>query len=72
MDLFEKDGKMFLVVVDYYSRFITTHILSDNSTSESLVKIREGLFCLLGVPNTIVSDNGPQFTVEVFRNILTR
>ena len=72
MDLFQKDQKMYLLVIDYFSRFITVHELKDSSNSRAIVEILEELFCTLGVPNTIVSDNGPQFVSEEVRNFLRK
>ena len=70
MDLFEKDGKVYLVVVDYFSRFITVHELVDSTTSEKVVQVLQNIFCRIGIPNSIVSDNGPQFVSEILRSLL--
>jgi transposase InsO family protein len=67
MDICENDGAKCWAVVDYYSRYITAHELTDGSTAEKVINKLEGLFCLLGVPNTIVSDNGPPFGSEEMR-----
>ena len=67
VDLFEKDGHRYMVVVDYFSRFITVHELKETTNSEAVVRILQNLFCLLGIPNSIVSDNGPQFVSDTFR-----
>jgi len=72
IDLFEKDGKDFLVVVDYYSRFLTVHELTIDTSSHTIVKVLEELFCTLGIPNTVVSDNGPQFISEKFKKFIDR
>jgi len=72
VDLFENDGHTFLVVVDYYSRYITAHHLTDSTDSEAVVRKLESLFCLLGIPNSIVSDNGPQFVSNRFRDFLSK
>jgi len=66
LDLFEMNGKTYMVVFDYYSRYITVHELKDTSNAGVVVRILENLFCLLGIPNTIVSDNGPQFISSTF------
>jgi transposase InsO family protein len=64
MDICEKDGRKYLVVVDYFSRYITVHELSQGCTTEQIVDKLEGLFSLLGVPHSIFSDNGPSFVSE--------
>ena len=63
MDLFELDYKIFLVVVDYYSRF--TNLLRTLLWGSD--KRAKQTFCMLGIPNTIVSDNGPQYVSDKFR-----
>ena len=63
---------MHLLVIDYFSRFITVHELKDSSNSKAIVKILEELFCTLEVPNTMVSNNGPQFVSEEVRSFLRR
>ena len=66
MDLFEEDGRVYLVVVDYFSRFVTVHELVD-STSNKVVQVLQNLFCMIVIPNSIVSNNGPQFVSEIFK-----
>ena len=70
MDLFEKEGRNFLVVVDYYSKFIAVHGLKIDTSTNAVIKVLEELFCTLGIPNIIVSDNGPQFVSEKFKKLL--
>ena len=72
MDIFEKDQRMYLLVVDYFSRFITVHELLDSSNSGAIIRTLEELFCTLGIPNTIVSDNGPQFVSEEMTKFLRK
>jgi len=60
------------VVVDYYSRYITVNELSDSSDTKIIVSKLETLFCLLGIPNTLVSDNGPQFVSDRFQSFLSK
>jgi len=67
-----KDGRTSLVVVDYYSRYITVNELNDSSNTKTIVSKLETLFCLLGIPNTLVSDNGPQFVSDRFQSFLSK
>ena len=71
IDLFEKEGQKYLVVVDYFSRFITAHRMQETN-SEAIVRELHSLFCMLGIPNSIVSDNGPQFVSDTFREFTSR
>ena len=57
MDLFEKNQKMYLLVLDYFSRFITAYELKNSS--RVIVKVLEELFCSLGLPCTVISSNLP-------------
>ena len=66
MDLFELHGKVYLIVIDYYSRWIESKSL-DNLSSESIVYILKEILALHGIPNIIISDNGPQFSAATFR-----
>jgi transposase InsO family protein len=65
-DLFEFRKKNYLLVVDYYSRFIEVRPLD---SLESLVTIDKfkSIFSIHGVPDMIISDNGKQFDSRYFR-----
>ena len=65
-DLFELDTKIFLIVVDYYSRWVELKRLNDQSSPNVILKLKE-LFSTHGIPDIMVSDNGPQFSSEVFQ-----
>ena len=67
MDFCMKDNANYLVVVDYYSRYIAVE-KTQNTDSKTVCGILEKLFFMLGMPHTIVSDNGPQFVSEEFQN----
>ncbi|XP_026565795.1 uncharacterized protein K02A2.6-like, partial [Pseudonaja textilis] len=58
-------GKMFLVVVDSYSKWIDVAQLSTNTTLV-ITKVLTRLFVTHGLPDSIVSDNGPQFASAEF------
>jgi hypothetical protein len=62
-------GKMFLVIVDAYSKW--PEIISMNSTNtESTIRVLRDVFSRYGIPVLLVSDNGTQFTSEEFENFL--
>ncbi|XP_013916254.1 PREDICTED: uncharacterized protein K02A2.6-like [Thamnophis sirtalis] len=62
-------GQTFLIVVDAYSRWVELVLMSSTS-AESMVRDLRRLFATHGLPDIIVSDNGPQFTSTTFQEIL--
>ena len=62
-------GKMFLVIVDSYSRFLDI-VPMDRATSATTIAALRRVFALFGLPHHIVSDNGSQFTSEEFQSFL--
>lgn len=65
-DLFEWKGRQYILVVDYFSRFIETALLTGTS-SNAVVNHLKSIFARQGIPEEVVSDNGPQYDSEVFR-----
>ncbi len=64
-DLFSFKGKEFLITVDYYSNFWEIDQLAITSASTVITKLKNH-FARYGCPDTLVSDNGPQFTSQEF------
>ena len=54
------------MIVDYYSRFIEISLLSDTS-SETVIRHTKSIFARHGVPEVVVSDNGPQYRAEKYQ-----
>ena len=65
-DLCEHEGKQFLVVIYYYSRFPEVAYMS-STTSNAVINKLKDIFARQGVPDEIVSDNRPQFSFDQFR-----
>ena len=61
------DGKTYLLVVDYFSRYVKVQTLS-TTTSASVIKVLKAVFPHHGIPTTLVSDNGPQYSPQEFAN----
>ncbi|UYV60827.1 K02A2.6-like [Cordylochernes scorpioides] len=61
MDLFKFENKWYLVVIDYYSRF-PEMIQLDRLTANVVVRGCKSIFARHGIPETVVSDNGTQFS----------
>ena len=61
------EGKMFLLLVDAHSKWIEAHLMSSTTSKATIEKLRS-IFAQFGIPETLVSDNGPQFASEDFRS----
>lgn len=66
LDLFEIKERHYLVSIDYYSNFIEVDLLN-KTTSNTVIGILKKQFARFGIPSTIVSDGGPQFTSSEFK-----
>ena len=65
MDLFEWEQKHYLLVVDYYSRYIEIARLANTMTNEVL-KHTKSIYARHGIPEVLISDNGPQYASSQF------
>lgn len=61
-DLFHMHGKDYLLVIDYCSNFPEVEQLSNTNGHYTLVKF----FARHGIPQYVVSDNGPQYACGEF------
>ena len=64
-------GRTYLVVVDAYSKYPEV-VNMPSTTATATVKVLRDIFSRHGLPEAIVSDNGPQFVSEEFRNFCNR
>jgi transposase InsO family protein len=62
-------GEYFLVVVDYYSRYFEVEIVR-NTSSKTIVERLEKIFASHSVPETVRTDNGPQFVSQAIKEFL--
>ena len=60
-DLFDWDGSSFLLVVDYYSRYVEIERLR-NIRSATVIKKTKAVFSRHGIPEKVISDNGPCYS----------
>ena len=62
-------GHMFLIVVDAHSKWPEV-LLTGSTSSERTVELLREVFARYGLPEHLHSDNGRQFTSEVFQNFM--
>ena len=66
-DYFSFDGFEYLVIVDYYSKMpFVRRIPSSQCNAAKTISVLKELFSEHGIPETIRSDNGPQFPSHQF------
>jgi len=65
-DLFKWNGDDYLLIVDSYSRFIEIAKLPDTSSSR-VIQHTKSIFARHGIPTTVKSDNGPQYSFDEFK-----
>lgn len=62
-------GKMFLILVNAYSKWPEVHIVADITAKTTIEKCRQ-MFAAFGIPQTIVTDNGRTFISHNFQQFL--
>ena len=65
-DLFSLNGQAYLMVIDYFSRFIEISILLVSQKSSETIRALKSIFTRHGIPNILRSDNGPKFVSTEF------
>lgn len=65
-DIFTIKGRNYLVTVDYFSQFFEVDFLPE-TTSEVVVTKLKYHFARHGIPDVVVSDNGPQYSSQHFK-----
>jgi transposase InsO family protein len=66
-DLFYLDGNEYILICDYYSKFPIVIQIRGRATSDIVVNLIKHIFAEQGIPETVVSDNGPQYDSHVFK-----
>lgn len=65
-DIFSFINDKYLITVDYYSKFVEVQKLSAE-TSQCVINALKKLFSIHGIPDSLVSDNGPCFNSWEFK-----
>ena len=68
-DLFQIGPKHYLLIVDYFTKYPIVKELTSTTSAEIARQFR--YICgILGCPSTIISDNGPQYIGQEFKNFI--
>ena len=64
-------NKMFMVLVDSHSKWLKAEIMP-HVTSETTIEKLRNIFAWFGIPERLISDNGPQFSSSEFAEFSKR
>ena len=64
-------GKMILVVVDSHTKWVEAYP-TDSATSSKVIELSRTLFAQFGIPEVVVTDNGPCFVSQEFETFLVK
>lgn len=70
-DLFDFHGSQYLLVADYYTKFPVVRKLNA-TTSNAIIHHLKSIFAEHGIPETLVTDNGPQYSSREFKEFCTK
>lgn len=70
IDVFSYGGKQFLVLIDSYSGWLDFAELRTLESSEVIKILKNNWFSVFGIPDECYSDNGRQFTSQLFKKFV--
>ena len=65
-DLFILEKVTYLLVVDYYSRYVEVVTLPKSTSSSKIIQALKTILARHGIPDEVRSDNGPQYHSDEF------
>ena len=65
-DLFILEKVTYLLVVNYYSRYVEVVALPKSTSSLKIIQALKTIFARHGIPDEVHSDNGPQYHSDEF------
>ncbi|XP_049519319.1 uncharacterized protein K02A2.6-like [Dermacentor silvarum] len=71
LDFARRDQHFFLVLMDAHSKWVEVFVMTATTSEKTVEKLRD-VFAAYGLPEEIVTDNGPQFTSQHFGTFLSR
>ena len=69
-DLFVWSNVNYVLVVDYYSNYFEIAQLA-NTKNSTVIQHIKSIFARHGIPEVVISDNGPQYSSEEFQRFST-
>ena len=66
IDLFYSKGRDYLLIVDYFSRFIEVSAMQKSKKADDVISALKETFARYGIPEKVRSDNGPPFDCAEF------
>ena len=69
IDYFEYKNENFLLMVDSYSKWLEVEPIKKCNSDKTINCLRKWFSCY-GLPKQLVSDNGPQFISEIFKQYM--
>ncbi|XP_052752398.1 uncharacterized protein K02A2.6-like [Galleria mellonella] len=70
-DLLQYKDKKYLVVIDYYSKYIELALLNTGSSAKHVILHFKSIFARHGIPLKLFTDNGPPFDSMEFKEFCT-
>lgn len=71
LDFAFADNKWLFVLVDAHSKWVEVFVMNSTTTEKTIEKLRR-VFASYGLPEEVVTDNGPQFTAKDFTEFLCK
>ena len=70
VDFCEFANDNFLVLIDSHSKWIEVVYMGTNTTTQRTIDELRAIFATHGIPEELVSDNGPQFRAAIFQEFM--
>lgn len=67
VDILTLNGRDYLLTVDYFSRFCEIDLL-EGMKSQTVIRKLNVQFARFGIPDVVMTDDGPQFSSKEFGN----
>lgn len=60
LDIYELYGEQYLLLVDYYSKYVEVETLNKNLSSKNVIEKLKMIFSRHGIPAVVISDSGTE------------